>query len=158
MGWCKELAEHAESHKIETKKHLAMVAVMAEMADEAYMLNPSKWEKHRDKMECLIHGWHFTKEGAEKAVSEMKNKDGSTGQYWSLADVENVAKTMGIDWSKKSYNIYDLYYVLNMERSDYYEADQNPQYYVTRAFDFLEDKDAPEGMAKRYWFAKTCLE
>lgn len=158
MGWCTELMSYAEEHKVETKKHLAAVAILAEMAEESYEANPTKWEAHRDKAESYIHGWHFSKEGAEKAVARMKNKDGSTGQYWTLHDVEEVAKAMGIDWSSKRYNIYDLYYVLNMERSDYYRANEAPQYYVERAFDFLDDKDAPEGKAKRYYVAMHCMD
>lgn len=51
-----------------------------------------------------------------------------------------------------------LYYVLNMERSDYYKADEAPQYYVERALDFLNDKDAPEGKAKRYYVAMHCMD
>lgn len=158
MGWCSELMTYADEHKVETKKHLAAIAILAEMADEGYAVNPNKWESHREKAECHIYGWHFTKDSAEKAVAKMQNKDGSSGQYWTLHDVEEVSKAMGIDWSQKRYNIYDLYYVLNMERSDYYKAEEAPQYYVDRAFDFLEDKDAPEGKAKRYYVAIHCVD
>lgn len=84
----------------------------------------------------------------------MKNEDGSSGQYWSLSDVEEVARAVSIDLASKRYNLYDLYYSLNMQRSDYYEEGQTPQFYVKRAFQFLDDPDAPEGMAKRYWYAK----
>lgn len=153
MGWCKDLIAHAETLKGDMNKYLPAILAMAELADDAYEQHPDKWEHHRDKMESYIYGWHFTKEGAEKAVSKMKNKDGSTGQYWSLYDVEEVVKAMNIDWSSKKYNLYDFYYVLNMERSDYYRANEAPQYYVERAIDFLEDKDAPEGKAKRYYVA-----
>lgn len=87
-----------------------------------------------------------------------ENKDGSSGAYWTLEDVEKVAASMGIDWGCKNYNIYDLYYTLNMVRSDYYKDGQAPQYYADLAFDFLEDKDAPEGKAKRYYLAMHCAE
>lgn len=45
------------------------------------------------------------------AAAAMQNKDGSSGQYWTLKDVEEVSKAMSIDWTQKRYNIYDLYYV-----------------------------------------------
>lgn len=45
-----------------------------------------------------------------------------------------------------------------MVRSDYYKDGQAPQYYADLAFDFLEDKDAPEGKAKRYYLAMHCAE
>ena len=56
MGWCKELAEYAEVHKVETKKQLAAMAILAEMADEGYAANPSRWEAARDKAKCYIYG------------------------------------------------------------------------------------------------------
>ena len=93
-----------------------------------------------------------------KAVAKMQNKDGTSGEYWTLKDVQEVAKAMNIDWASKNYNLYDLYYVLNMERSDYFKANEAPQYYVDLAFDFLDDKDAPEGKAKRYYVAMHCAE
>ena len=135
-----------------------MIEILAEMAEMGYESNPGHWEHKREKAESLIYGYHFTKDGAEKAVSRMKNKDGSSGAYWTLEDVEKVASSMGIDWSCKNYNIYDLYYTLNMVRSDYYKDGQAPQYYADLAFDFLEDKDAPEGKAKRYYLAMHCAE
>ena len=158
MGWCKELVEYAELHKVETKKHLAAIAILAEMADEGYAANPSKWEDKRDKAECHIYGWHFTEESSRKAVAKMQNKDGTSGEYWTFKDVQEVAKAMNIDWASKNYNLYDLYYVLNMKRSDYFKANEAPQYYVDLAFDFLEDKDAPEGKAKRYYVAMHCAD
>lgn len=73
MGWCTELMEYAEKHNVESKKHLAAIAILAEMADEG-------------------------------------------------------------------------------------KADEAPQYYVERALDFLNDKDAPEGKAKRYYVAMHCMD
>lgn len=87
-----------------------------------------------------------------------RNLSGTSGEYWTLKDVQEVAKAMNIDWASKNYNLYDLYYVLNMMRSDYYKANEAPQYYAGLAFDFLDDKDAPEGKAKRYYVAMHCAE
>lgn len=127
-------------------------------ADIGYETNPSNWDNKRDLVESHVYGWHFTKECAEKAIAKMRNKDGGSGAYWTLEDVSKVAQTMNIDWSKKNYNLYDLYYTLNMIRSDYFKDSQAPQYYVDLAFDFLEDKDAPEGKAKRYYYAMNCMD
>lgn len=157
MGWCKELISCEKYKHLDKERHYQLVEEMAEMVDRLYEIEASKWEAHREKAESVVLGWHFSKEGAERAVAAMVNADGTTGQYWSLADVEEVVKTMNIDLSTRRYNIYDIYYTLNMMRSDYYEADKAPQEYVKRTFQFLDDKDAPEGMAKRYWYAKTCL-
>ena len=55
---------------------------------------------------------------------------------------------MGLDWNQKNYNIYDLYYTLNMMRSDYYKANEAPQYYVDLAFDFLDSQRCSRGQSK----------
>lgn len=41
------------------------------MAEMGYESNPGYWEHKREKAESLIYGYHFTKDGAEKAVSRM---------------------------------------------------------------------------------------
>ena len=60
----------------------------------------------------------------------------------------------GAPWAELNFKeTYD-----GMVRSDYYKDGQAPQYYADLAFDFLEDKDAPEGKAKRYYLAMHCAE
>lgn len=153
MNWFADLMKSDEFCKMDEDKKRELNCLLAEMADNLMAIEPNKFSIQKDKAESLVYGWHFTEESAKRAVSMMENADGSKGEYWTLKDVEDVVKAMGIDLSKKSYNLYDLYYVLNMERSDYYEPDQAPQYYVKRAFQFLDDKDACEGKAKKYFVA-----
>lgn len=59
---------------------------------------------------------------------------------------------------KKLISSDSMYSPLNMVRSVYYKDGQAPQYYADLAFDFLENKDAPEGKAKRYYLAMHCAE
>lgn len=59
---------------------------------------------------------------------------------------------------KKLISSDSMYSQLNMVRSVYYKDGQAPQYYADLAFDFLENKDAPEGKAKRYYLAMHCAE
>lgn len=151
MGWCKELIHEAKEKKISLEKELAALEELIPMIEWAYEQNPSYWADHKDKAECHVYGYHFTKDCAERAVAEMQNDDGSVGQYWSIKDVKDLAETMQIDFSKEKFNLYDLYYTLNMERSDFYDANANPQFYIERAFRFLRDKDGPEGKAKKYY-------
>lgn len=158
MGWCCDLVKSDKMKNLAKERHYELLEEVAVMVDRLYELEGSKWETHKEKAETLVMGWHFTQEGAMKAVAAMKNADGTTGQYWSIQDVEEVTKAMSVDWSSKRYNLWDFYYALNMQRSDYYEEGQPPQYYVKRALQFLDDKDAPEGIAKRYWYAVHCLQ
>ena len=151
MGWCKKMLEEAEEKNLALERKVEALEELVELIDWAYEQNPSHWHKHKDKAECLIYGWHFTKESAEKAVSEMKNEDGSAGQYWSVKDAADLATSLQIDFNQEKFNLYDFYYVLNMERSDYFEPNENPQVYINRALKFLRDKDGPEGKAKKYY-------
>lgn len=90
----------------------------------------------------------FTKEAAEYAVSCMENKDGSKGEHWSYSDTTDVLKDQGYDFKEP-----DWYFVLNMMYSDYYKSGRSDDTYFELAHDFLDDKDAPEGKAKRYYLA-----
>ena len=153
MNWFADLMKSDEFHNMSEENRRELNCLLAEMADNLMAIEPNKFAIQKDKAESLVYGWHFTEESAKRAVGMMENADGSKGEYWTIKDVEDVVKAMGIDLNKKHYNIYDLYYVLNMERSDYYEPEQAPQYYVKRAFQFLDDKDACEGKAKKYFVA-----
>ena len=90
----------------------------------------------------------FTRETAEYAVSKMKNEDGTEGGHWDYDTTTSVMKSKGYD-----FNPCDWYYVLNMVYSDYFSKDQPDDYYFKLAYDFLKDKDAPAGKAKRYFLA-----
>lgn len=93
----------------------------------------------------------FTKETAEYAVSKMKNEDGTEGGHWDYDTTTSVLKSKGYD-----FNPCDWYYVLNMVYSDYFAKDQPDDYYFKLAYDFLKDKDAPVGKAKKYFLAMHC--
>jgi hypothetical protein len=109
-----------------------------------------------DELELIlykkVYGCHFNAWLLEKAMSEMKNEDGTKGKHWSLEDTNNVAKQYSIDFVK--YNEYDWCYVMNMIYSDYYGSVPNDlSVYVKMAKKFLEDKDASEGKALKYYLA-----
>lgn len=97
-----------------------------------------------------VYGCHFNKWLLEKALKGMVNEDGTTGGHWTLEQTTNVARSSGIDLTK--YNEYDWCYVLNMIYSDYYGAVQNDvSAYVKLAKKFLDDKDAVDGKALKYY-------
>lgn len=99
-----------------------------------------------------VYGCHFCKWLLEKAVKQMRNEDGSTGPHWTLDQTTSVAKNNGIEFVH--FNEYDWNYVMNMIYSDYYGSVPNETtMYVKMARKFLEDKDAKEGKALKYWLA-----
>lgn len=83
MGWCRELCEFAKEKKVETSKHLAMMEILAEMAEMGYESNPGHWEHKREKAESLIYGYHFTKDGAEKSSGSDEEQG---WKFWCLLD------------------------------------------------------------------------
>ena len=114
-------------------------------------------ETHHDLYDDLelylykeIHGCHFTDWLAEKATSNMINEDGSVGRHWSVEQTTNVARQNNITFDH--FNEYDWNYTMNMIYSDYYGAVSNDtSAYIRLARKFLEDKDAPEGKALKYY-------
>ena len=109
-----------------------------------------------DEMECelyeSVYGNHFTKWKYDCAVSMLDNKDGTKGAHWSSSDIISLAKSKGASF--KGYNEYDFAYAMNMIYSDYYGAiDNTVEAYYRVALAFIEDKDAPEGKAYRYYKA-----
>jgi len=99
-----------------------------------------------------VYGCHFTKWLLEKATKELVNEDGTTGAHWTIEQTTMVARSNGIDF--KNFNEYDWNYVLNMIYSDYYGSVPNEtSTYVKMARKFLEDKDAENGKALKYYLA-----
>lgn len=99
-----------------------------------------------------IYGCHFNSWMLECANSKLVNEDGTTGGHWNIDQTTSVAKNVGMILS--NYNEYDWNYVMNMLYSDYYglgNADAN--FYGKMAKKFLEDIDAPEGKALKYYLA-----
>ena len=99
-----------------------------------------------------VYGCHFTDWLLEKALKHMRNEDGTVGGHWKLADTTMVARNSGITFDH--FNEYDWNYVMNMIYSDYYGSVPNEtNVYIKMARKFLEDKDAEEGKALRYYLA-----
>ena len=99
-----------------------------------------------------VYGCHFTKWLLEKALCCMENEDGTKGGHWTVEQTTMVARNNGISFDH--FNEYDWNYAMNMIYSDYYGSVPNETTsYAKLARKFLEDKDAEEGKALRYYLA-----
>ena len=97
-----------------------------------------------------LYGCHFNVWMLDKATKMMINEDGSIGPHWNIEQTNNVARQIGVEFN--TFNEYDWNYVMNMIYSDYYGAVQNDTtIYARLARKFLEDKDAKEGKALKYY-------
>ena len=99
-----------------------------------------------------VYGYHFNAWLLKCALENMTNEDGTKGEHWNLEDTNSVAKQYGIEFTH--FNEYDWNYVMNMIYSDFYGSVSNEtSAYVKLAKKFLQDKDAPEGKALKYYLA-----
>lgn len=112
------------------------------------MLDEEQKRELEDIIYVTVHGEHLSDEMAKDWVKGMVNKDGSTGEHFSW----ETAKAL-----KDDYNISDLltsevYAVMNMMWSDYYDVIKNDtDSYIKLTRDWLTDKDAPEGKTYKYF-------
>lgn len=103
-------------------------------------------EAAHKEIECelykMVYGNHLNEDMAKEWVSNMKNKDGTTGEHWTI---EQTSQYMG------EYNKYDWYTVMNMIYSDFYSPKYSTNDYVTLADDWLSDKDAKPDKLLNYY-------
>lgn len=105
------------------------------------------------KVHCLAYGPHFDEELAKKAVSAMRNVDGTTGEHWSMEKTNPLAEQNGI--KEKA----DFYYTMNMLYSDFSDVlGSEESTYVKMAKAYMHDPDAPEGKVFDIWLAQMKRE
>lgn len=94
----------------------------------------------------------FTKETAMEWTGDMENADGSKGPHWSMEQVRQVMEQRGIDCDPLQF-----FAVLNSVYSDYctvakkHGIGNKMDFYVDLAKAWLEDTDAAEDKAARYF-------
>lgn len=97
--------------------------------------------------------WHFTPQMLKTATKKMINEDGTKGAHWTIEETNRLMKENNIP-SNEKFNPYDFNYVMNMLYSDYSQLlGGDSSNYVKMAKFFINDKDAPEGKALRYYIA-----
>lgn len=110
------------------------------------------WQAKLGVHECIF-GSHFDKYLAQKAVSKMKNVDGTSGEHWTLEQIESVMKSHKLD-----YNCFDFYYLMNMLYSDYEDIfSDNVDTYIKMACAYIDDPDADDGKVFRIWKSKYLI-
>lgn len=108
-------------------------------------LKASDYEEYliyKYKLHKMIYGNHLTREMADKWVSHMKNKDGTIGGHWTYDQIVNFAGNL---------NKCDFYAVCNMLYSDQYNPKFDTGTYVSMARDWLNDIDAGDDKALKYY-------
>lgn len=123
------------------------IEVLSEIMNELQKKYPDYYRKYDKRLEQIYRHGSMSEEDAKKYVSAMKNKDGSVGEHWSLAQVQSY---MGSHPEYLDINPVCFYVAMNMMYSDYYKPTRSVDTYAALAKDFLEDKDAPADKLERY--------
>lgn len=110
-------------------------------------LHPAEVDKFLHDMESKICYPPLTEQEAKDYVSHMENKDGSTGEHWTL---EQTSAYKNSHDEYKELNDLDFYVAINMMFSDYYKPVYTTDNYASMAKDFISDKDAPTNKVVRY--------
>lgn len=107
------------------------------------------------KLFRIVYGPHFSEDLYNDAVKCLRNADGTTGPKWTEAQITEYATDRGIQFGK-NYNRFDFAYAMNMIYSDYFGViPDETENYFRLAKAFIEDRDAPEGKAWKYYVAMT---
>ena len=107
-------------------------------------------EKTKECLHCAQDA-ELTRADAEGWMYNMKNEDGSFGAHWDLEQTRPYMEPRGV-----TCELWKWAAVMNMMYSDYCKAARKnsvdrPEFYADLAAAFLEDKDAPEDKAGRYY-------
>lgn len=150
MNYIKKIYNEIKSkpNANETIDHI--IDIMDDILMELKEGHPDKYAKVKNKLYIASSGYHFNEDMLEEALKSMVNDDGTKGAKWSLSDTNSAASNNGINM--RMFNQYDWNYVMNMMYSDFCEVlGDNTISYIKLAHKFLNDKDAPDGKALRYY-------
>jgi len=126
------------------------IGVLSEIMHELQKKYPDYYRKYDKRLEEIYRHGSMSEAEGKAIVAQMKNKDGSVGEHWSLAQVQSY---MGSHPEYLDINPVCFYVAINMMYSDYYQPTRTTDTYAALAKDFLTDKDAPSDKLKRYFEA-----
>lgn len=125
------------------------------LMDEFGKLKSFDKDLYEDMEEGLyehVYGEHFSEWKYDCAVSKFQNADKTVGPHWTVTQISDLAKSKGVSFTR--FNPYDFAYVMNVMYSDYYPVvGDSAEMCFKLAKAFLDDPDAPEGKAYRYYKA-----
>ena len=148
----KKIIEEATHEQLKDFAYKVFDMLKRPLIQPIYYRYPEIYDEIEIDLYKEVYECHFNKWLLEKALSKMINDDGTIGGHFKLDQTIMMARSNGIDF--KTFNEYDFNYVINMLYSDFYGSVPNEtSTYVKMAKKFLDDKDAREGKALRYYLS-----
>ena len=139
-----KIIESGKPEDMECLEHIVL-----EMVDRLKLIDHDMYKHIEHKLYKMVYGNHLSKELAHKWVSQMENKDGTTGEHWSYEQTSQYAG---------NYDKNDWYAIMNMMYSDHYNTRFDVATYVELAKDWFVDKDAENGKTLNYYLHVVCDE
>lgn len=121
--------------------------VLIDVIHELKTVDYDKYIAAEYEIAKIAHHGHVDETLARCWVGKMKNKDGTTGEHWTMEQVSSVVKDKGI-----KHHLCDFYVVLNMMYSDYYSSKFDTSTYVEMAKDWLDDADVGSCKLLKYYY------
>jgi hypothetical protein len=108
---------------------------------------PSTYNGIEYRIHKIAHEGHLGEELAKKWVDSMVNKDGTKGAHWTWEQVAQVNKEKHL-----GDELAEVYVVVNMMYSDYYNSKFDTNTYLELAKDWLADKDVNGCKTLKYYY------
>lgn len=141
------------------KEHEGNEAIMWTSIKEIDKFLKEIYEDNREDVDELIYrieeisNPHLTLESATEAVSKLENEDGSIGGKWTVKQIEDTLNIKRIPLETNDYNLYDIYFLINMIYSDHAETlNGSVDMIIKLALDKAQDIDFP---TEKISFAKA---
>ena len=113
--------------------------------------NPSVAREWLDRIESVAWNNYLSESEAAYIVTNLIDRNGRTGQVWSVREVEQVADTAGIPMElPPCYNRFALWTTMNMLATDHlgtataFVGDDAPKLLLQMSVDKLKDPDRPD--------------
>lgn len=127
-----------------------LVSAMKECLEHIEKRDPELYEEIDEMVHEKLLGPHFDREEYERAAARITDRSGRRGPHWTTEQIADYARRNGDRFDR--YNEYDLAYAMNSLYSDYYgTVPDNTDGWYRMAKQFLDDPDAPDGKAWRYY-------
>ena len=121
--------------------------VLEEAVDMLKSVSRSSYNKIEYCLHKVAHGHALGEDVAKHWVKHMNNKDGTKGEHWTWDQVAQIYKERKI-----GADVGELYAVLNMMYSDYYNPKFDTAVYIDMAKDWIADADIGACKTLKYYY------
>lgn len=139
-GLLNHIVEHGKDSQMRE-----LADVFEDVMESLQVHHPELYEKFYKETKEIMEVHNLTEEEAKHYVENLKHKDGTYGEFFTMEKVEDLMRRSP---ELAKYDKNDMYYVLNMLHSDFYKPKWDIDTYVMFALMWLDDPDGKANKAK----------